>query len=392
MKINRVIWAIAIISLVFALCLSWMVPADDFLQFAKQLLPEAQSFERLTSSPLTFEGTVQNEDGQAEKIGYVVIDEADAYGGPIKIATCINCQGEIIGTIIIDHKDTPSFINRIKNERFLEQFIEKNIADPLSLDQDIDAVTGATYSSKGIAKAISQGSHAVAREQFNLDIQEEVEPFVFGSKEITVLSLVILMLIGVIFKFRKLRWVTLAGGLIFIGFQYNTPISLANVATLLMGNFPSIRENLVWYILLIGIPVMTFILGRNLYCFWLCPFGALQELLAKIGGGNFKCCNKAIEAKASKIKYLLAYVALLGAILLKSPGFAGYEPFATLFGMQGIGLQWFILPAVLFTALFITRFWCRFFCPVMVVNEVILKLRRLTKRIKEKVTNPQSHK
>ncbi|NBJ15119.1 MAG: 4Fe-4S binding protein [Dehalobacter sp. 4CP] len=388
---NRVIYIIAIVSLAIALCTSWIIPVKEQLPLVKEVLPEAQSFNKIASSPLTFEGKIQTQGGQEETIGYVVIDQAHAYGGLIKIVTGIDPQGKIVGAVIANHKDTPSFIQILNDHKYLKQFIGKSIADPLSIEQDIDRVSGATYSSRGIAKAISQGSHAVARNQFGLDVQGEIVPFQFGLKEISVLSLVVLMLIGVVVKSKKLRWVTLIGSLVFIGFQFNTPISLANVAALLMGNFPSMRENLVWYVLLIGIPIITFILGRNVYCFWLCPFSAFQEIMAKIGGGNFKCCNKVIEAKAAKIKYVLVYVALLGALLLKSPGFAGYEPFATLFGLQGFGIQWFILPVVIFTSLFISRFWCRFFCPGMVINEVILKLRKIVGIIKGKMTRPSEN-
>ncbi|MFA6808564.1 MAG: FMN-binding protein [Eubacteriales bacterium] len=383
-RINKIINLVALLILIMALIIGWVIPEDDFLPFAKESLPEAQTFVKVASSPLTYEGKVSDSQGKEQIIGYVVIDEATGYGGPITMVTGINLEGKIIGTTIAKHQDTPSFISIVLKHNYLDQFVDKNITDPLSIEKDIDRVSGATYSTRGIAKAIASGSHAVAKKQFGLAVKDEVIPFKFGLKEISVLLLVALMLIGVIFKFKKIRWVTLIGGLVFIGFQFNTPISLANVAALLMGNFPPIRENLIWYVLLVGIPIITFIVGRNLYCFWLCPFGALQEILAKIGGGSFKCCNKKIEAKLSKIKYVIVYLVLLGAILLKSPGFAGYEPFATLFSMQGFGVQWFILPVVLFSSLFIKRFWCRFFCPGFVINGVILEFRRLLIKLKNK--------
>lgn len=382
---KKLLISLGLVFLLLALISSWFSSDEDIEPFLDRILPEAQSFRKVESSPIIFEGTTSENSEQDKTVGYVVINEATAYGGPIRMVTGINLEGKIVGTVIANHKDTPSFIRIVLNHDYLKQFIDKSITDPISIDKDIDGVSGATYSARGIAKAISLGSHAVARSQFNLDVQDEVVPIKFESKEIIVLSLIILTLIGVKFKYLKLRWVTLIGSLVFIGFQYNTPISLANIAALLMGNFPSIRENLVWYLLLIGIPVITFIAGRNLYCYWLCPFGALQEILAKIGGGSLKFNNKEIESKIYQIKYGIVYLALLGAFLLKSPAFAGYEPFATLFGLQGLGIQWAILPVVIFTSLFIFRFWCRFFCPGMVINKVILKLRSMLRFIKHKM-------
>ncbi|WP_368293002.1 4Fe-4S binding protein [Dehalobacter sp. TBBPA1] len=383
-SVNKIIVFVATVIFFLTLGFSWTHTDNDIIPFMNQVFSEAQSFQKIASSPLIYEVNEQSKDGKEEKIGYVVIEQAVAYGGPIKMVTGINLQGKIVGTVIAAHKDTPSFINNILDQKYLERFIGKDITDPLSINRDIDRISGATFSTRGIAKAVSQGSHAVARSEFGLNVKDEVEPFKFGSKEIAVIALVILTVIGVAFKQRKLRWVALIGSLVFIGFQYNTSISLANIAALLMGNFPPIRENLVWYILLIGIPVITFIIGKNIYCFWLCPFGALQEITAKVGGGKFKCCNKAIEAKAAKLRYILIYLALIGAFLTKSPSFAGYEPFATLFGRQGFGIQWLILPVVIFSSFFISRFWCRFFCPGLILNEMILRPRKYILGILEK--------
>ncbi|RJE47296.1 pceC [Dehalobacter sp. MCB1] len=387
---NKIIMFAAAVVFLLTLVFSWTHTDNDIIPFMNQVFPEAQSFQKIASSPVIYEGQTKGQNGREEKIGYVVIEQAVAYGGPIKMVTGIDLQGKIVGTVIAAHKDTPSFIDNILDQKYLERFIGKDITDPLSINKDIDRISGATFSTRGIAKAVSRGSHAVARSEFGLNVKDEVEPFKFGSKEIAVIALVILIVIGMAFKQKKLRRLALLGSLVIIGFQYNTPISLANIAGLLMGNFPSIRENLVWYILLIGIPVITFIIGKNIYCFWLCPFGALQEITAKVGGGKFKCCNKAIEAKAAKLRYILIYLALIGAFLTKSPSFAGYEPFATLFGRQGFGIQWLILPVVIFSSFFISRFWCRFFCPGLILNEIILRPRRyimgiLKKGIPEKV-------
>lgn len=345
----------------------------------KSALPLAQSFQKMASTPLIFAGMAAQGNGQLVKVGYVVIDQAAGYGGPITVATGIDLTGKIVGAVIANHKDTPTFIQMITNHHYLDQFHGKNISDPLRLQRDIDGVSGATFSSRGIARAISQGSHGVARSQFGMVVPEEKASFQFGLKEAAVSSLLLLMLIGIKFRLMKLRGVTLLGGLIIIGFAFNTPISLANIAGVLMGYFPPLRENLVWYLLLMGIPLITFVLGRNVYCYWLCPFGAMQELTTKIGVGSLKCDDWRIEASARKIKYGLAYVALLGAFITRAPGLAGYEPFATLFALQGFGVQWFILPVVLFTSLVIPRFWCRYFCPVGVANELIWKLGRRLK-------------
>ncbi|EHL08320.1 FMN-binding domain protein [Desulfitobacterium hafniense DP7] len=378
MKIEMKKALIMTLSLILAVFigLSWVKPGEAVMLQAEEVLPEAQSFLKIASAPLTLKGISQGPHGEEEVKGYVVIAKGSSYGGPMVIATGIDPHGVIVGTAIIEHKDTPSYIRVIKKYDFLKQFEDRKITDPLSIKQDINAISGATYSSRGIAEAISIGSHEVARNQLGLDVEDEEAAWVFGVREGSVMALVILMLVGIALKSDRIRWLTMAGSLVLIGFQYNTPISLSNLASLLMGYLPSIQQNLVWYIFLMVIPILTFLIGKNLYCFWLCPFGALQELLAKVFvGKEVICCSRGVEEKAALVRYALVYIALLGAVIYQSPGVAGYEPFATLFGMQGNITEWLVLVVVLFSSLLMRRFWCRFFCPGMIVNRIILRLR-----------------
>ena len=377
---QRSILAIAVIVLVIALVASYVSSDSDMLPKLNQALPQAEEFSKISSNPLVFKGLKENKTGKVEQIGYVVVAEANGYGGPITIITGVNLQGEIVKAVIAGHKDTPIFIQMIRSHDFLDEFSGKKISSTFSLDEDIDRVSGATMSSVGITEAVSKGSHLVAKNYFDMEVPEKVRQVKFGFKETVIVILLIMMLVGVKLKLTKLRWITLLGGFIFIGFQFNMAVSLGNIAGILMGYFPPVQEYFFWYLWFLGVPLMIFVLGKNVYCYWLCPFGALQEISAKIGGGKFHC-NKDMEKKAKMIKYGLAYLALLLALILKAPGLAAYEPFATLFALNAHGVQWFILPIVVFSTLFIARFWCYYFCPVGVAIEISLKIRSFLKKL-----------
>ena len=170
--------------------------------------------------------------------------------------------------------------------------------------------------------------------------------------------------------------------MVILGFYFNSAISLSNIAAILLGYFPSIIEKAFWWIIVGGTLVMILFYGKNLYCYWLCPFGAIQEFATKIGGINIKLGSRTITV-AKYIGPVLTWLALMIIFLTSNTTLASYEPFATIFGQRGTSVQWFIMPTVILGSFFITRFWCRFFCPVGVVLKIALRIRtHLKSRIK----------
>jgi len=122
--------------------------------------------------------------------------------------------------------------------------------------------------------------------------------------------------------------------------------------------------------------------GRGAYCGWLCPFGALQELLnegaKKLGVKQIEV-PFALQERLWAIKYTL-FVAILGlsfysmeqALIL-----AEAEPFKTAISM-GFMREWpfvaFVV-ALLVAGLFIERFYCRYLCPLGAALAIPAKLK-----------------
>ncbi len=383
-KLKRWLTILAFVVLGAALVSTFVRPGLDYTQQVREAVPEAERIEQVSSSPPVYEAWGTKE-GETEEslLCYAAVGQGDGYGGPITTVTVIDPQGEIIRVKIADFKDTVSFIQKLKDAGFLEQFEGRQASESFELSEDVDAVSGATMSATGITRGVAAASHYVAREFVGSSVETAALQMKFGVKEALIVGLIALMLVGVKYNNRTVRWISLISSMFIAGFCYNLSLSLANVASILMGYLPPLTRT-YWYIWYMGLPLLIILVGRNIYCFWLCPFGALQEIAAKIGGGGFSC-ERGLRKKARSIRYGLVFVALLLALVLRSPGVAAYEPFPTAFGLEGSGVQWFLLPAVVFAAFFITRFWCQYFCPGMVIIEMTLKVRRLGLRALEEV-------
>ena len=122
--------------------------------------------------------------------------------------------------------------------------------------------------------------------------------------------------------------------------------------------------------------------GRALFCGWLCPFGALQELLNKIAlsiGIKQKRLNTKKDLSLKKVKYIL--LALLGSLFLYSFDLgltaSAIEPFKSAitfrFNAPIIALVWVLI--ILGSGLFIERAYCRFLCPLGAAAAIIGKVR-----------------
>lgn len=376
-ELKTIIQLLAVLSLVAAYFIGFSLREKNELVNLQKHYPQGTWFKKVSTKPLLFEVVHSSKNTNHH---YVAIAKTHGYGGPLTVGTEVDPSGVVQRVLVIDHKETPAFIKKIQEHQFFEQFIGKKVSAPLKLGKDIDTVTGATVSSAAFSKTVRLGSHAIGTRILNLPIKEEKTKWSFGFKEGILLILYALVFLGVGRKIRKLRYITLAAGCVFLGFYFNSAISLSNIAVIFLGYFPPVSEKLFWYLLVIGALLIILIYGKNLYCFWLCPFGAIQELTAKIGGVNIQLSKKTLKY-AQYISYTLTWTALMIIFITANSSLGSYEPFATLFGLEGFGVQWYILPAVILGSFVLNRFWCRFFCPVGVVLRLTTKARLRAKRL-----------
>lgn len=106
-------------------------------------------------------------DGSGNLLSYAVATSAKGYGGTIKVMTGIDAAtGEVIGVNVYDNSsETPGLGAKTSEDDFSGQFAESTADTGFTVAKDadknpgktsVDAVTGATISSRAVVKAVNQ--------------------------------------------------------------------------------------------------------------------------------------------------------------------------------------------------------------------------------------------
>jgi NosR/NirI family nitrous oxide reductase transcriptional regulator len=164
--------------------------------------------------------------------------------------------------------------------------------------------------------------------------------------------------------------------LVFIGLYAQGQLSVVNIFTLLLtlGHDFDIRVFLMdplIFILWSFTFASLFIWGRGLFCGWLCPFGALQEILGWVAKGlrirQWKIAERSHQ-RLQKLKYVILLGLLLSAFysLSLAERLAEVEPFKTSITLFFVRSWPFVLYAVILLGLglFVHKFYCRYLCPL----------------------------
>lgn len=376
---GRIIEALAWASLVAAFIIGQLAARPDYEALLQEKMSDVKLVRKGNDTGLPVVFGIEGEQAEAGKV--VVMAKGAGYGGPLIVgvkARRTGDGGKLSEIVLLSHKETPAFMQKLLHRSFFKKFAGKGVTDNFIVGDDIDAVSGATVSSQGFTAAIREAVHLGAENHLKLERTWAEPGWNFGSNELILILLFVLAYVGV---YRKDKWgryvrrMVMVGTLLFVGFYANASVNLGNLASIAMGYIPSLKQHPLWWIMMIGTIGSVVVVGRNIYCHQICPFKVIQDLLQKVSGTKLRI-RPEIQRKSRLLIYSLSWAALMLIFLSVHPALGSYEPFAMMFSLDGLGIQWYILPAALIGAFFVPSFWCRLFCPVGLFLNQIVRARR----------------
>jgi NosR/NirI family nitrous oxide reductase transcriptional regulator len=185
----------------------------------------------------------------------------------------------------------------------------------------------------------------------------------------------------------RFRLAFLVATLVFLGWYANAQLSVVN----LMALAGAVATGFTWdaflmepltFILWFSVAAALLFWGRGAYCGWLCPFGALQELLNRVAKAMRIpqwTVPWALHERLWALKYMI-FLGLFGVSLASIPTaetLAEVEPFKTAIVLKFDRAWPFVLYALVLLAagLFVERFYCRYLCPLGAALAIPARLR-----------------
>ncbi len=189
-------------------------------------------------------------------------------------------------------------------------------------------------------------------------------------------------------RMARFRMAYLLFTLCFIGWYAQGQLSIVNLTAVVQAFVAGRSLTFFMYdpmtvILWVFVAVTFFIWGRGTFCGWLCPFGALQELVSQLTqrlGLKWVRVPQRWDDRLKKLKYGVLALLLVSASasVTWTDRLVEVEPFKTSITLNFVRAWPFVLWAValVVASSFFYKGYCRYLCPLGAGMGVLGKLRR----------------
>ena len=321
--------------------------------------------------------------------------DVQGYGGPVPLKIHIK-DGRVAAVEAEPNAESPDFFNRAKE--LLNHWQGKSVDEALA--EEVDAVSGATFSSRAIIANMQRGlayakQHGQWGEDGSVGALGTSAPPIVGGEDGSVgalgtsappivgsggnsvgaletgaspiVALVVVLLGAVVPLFynnRRLHLVQLAVNVVVLGLWTGTFVSYTLFLRIFAGGVSlSAIGALAAPLLMLIVALIYPLAGRSgHYCANICPFGSAQELAGKLSRRKLRITPRVLKL-LSVLRNLLWGVLMALLLTGTCTAWIDYELFtAFLYSSASV---WVTVLAALFLVLsvWVPRPYCRFVCP-----------------------------
>ena len=129
-----------------------------------EIQPEADSFLLREGAEYDTVSGVYLAQAGGETIGYCVETTPNGFGGAMSVLVGIDLEGKVTGVKLVDHSETAGVGTRAEDPAFLAQYVGRSGSVSLGGAEGIDAVSGATITSKAVTRGVNAALAAAEQE------------------------------------------------------------------------------------------------------------------------------------------------------------------------------------------------------------------------------------
>lgn len=298
----------------------------------------------------------------------VLAKDVQGYGGPVPLKIHIDKDGRLTAIEAEPNAESPSFFDRAKE--LFSRWQGKTIDEAMA--EDVDAVSGATFSSKAIIRNVQRGltyakQHGLADGGKGAQEESAERTVATGWTLGSIVTLIAVLLGAVVPLFtnnRRLHLVQLVVNVVVLGLWTGTFVSYTLFLRLFAGGVSlSAIGTLAAPLLMLIVALLYPLAGRSgHYCAHVCPFGSAQELAGKLSRRKLRITPRVLRVLTA-LRNLLWGVLMALLLTGTCSAWIDYELFTAF--IYSSASVWVIVLAVLFLVLsvWVPRPYCRFVCP-----------------------------